>query len=329
MKILLVNLSEDENAYFKKRLKGHKVVSYDADLDPLSAKTFSDVEIIITYVATKYNRQMFNALKNLKMIATMSTGYDHIDIEEAKRKKIAVYNVPAYGTNSVAEHTFCLLLLVARRIKEAMSSTYLGSFRSSFFRGFELKDKVLGVIGTGHIGLQVIKIAKGFGMEILAYDKFPNKVLEKELGFKYVSLNTLYKRSDIITLHVPLNEDTRHMINARAISKMKRGVVLINTARGGLIDTYSLYEAIVSGRILGVGLDVLEEEEAFAKPNEFINNEYSSRLCVINELILKHKNVVISPHMAYNTNESHQRLLDTTVENIKNFLTGKKINKIV
>jgi D-lactate dehydrogenase len=317
-------------AYLKEQLPQH-TLSFTAQ--PLSNKTVSrakKADVIAVFIYSKIDEDLMCELPNVQMVATTSTGYDHID-----RKVIntmTVCNVPGYGQNTVAEHTFALLLAVARKLTLSKDKAHKGTVVHSQLTGIDLKDKILGVIGTGNIGSHVIKIAQGFDMKLLAYDTYKNTKLAKQYGFSYVPLKQLLKKSDVITLHAPLLPSTKHMINMNNIQDIKLGSILINTARGGLIETKALWTALNKKILRGAGLDVFEEECLFGKRQQNLHKKYprlcSKRLLGLQHKIMKLSNVVVTPHNAFNTKAALIRILDKTVANINAFLNKKPINKV-
>lgn len=206
-----------------------------------------------------------------------------------------------------------------------------GDFTCEGIQRFDLNGKVLGVLGTGRIERRVIKIAKGFGMEVLAYDRYPAKKMAEELGFQYIDFANLLQKSDIVTLHLPLNEETYHSLNKDKIDSMKKGAIVINTARGGLIETGALTEALLKGNLAGAGLDVLEEESLVREEAQLLlDNVPRERLATMlrTHILLRLKNVVITPHCAFNSKESLERLVNTTIANINSFIEGKPQNLV-
>jgi D-lactate dehydrogenase len=266
------------------------------------------------------------------MIATRSTGYDHIDLAYCRSAGITVCNVPVYGDNTVAEHTFALILALSRKVIQAHNRARTGNFSLAGLQGFDLRTRTIGVIGTGHIGVHVIRIARGFMMRVIAYDSRPDKRLADALDFEYVdTLDDLLAASDIVTLHAPFNAATQHMINAQNIYRMKAGALLINTARGGLIETDALLAALSSGHLGGAGLDVFEGETLIQEEKQLLSNEYDInelRTLVKNLALFRHENVIVTPHVAFNSREALERILLTTVQNILAFESGKPINVV-
>jgi D-lactate dehydrogenase len=272
-----------------------------------------------------------NNLPKLKLIATRSTGFDHIALDECQKRGISVANVPYYGENTVAEHTFALILSLSRNIHKSYTRTLRGNFSIEGLKGFDLKGKTIGVIGAGRIGLNVIKIAKGFGMNVFAYDVKPNKFLSEILGFQYVGLERLLKKSDIITIHIPHSSKTHHIINKDNIHIIKRGAILINTSRGACIDTEALIEALDEKILSGIGLDVLEGEELIKEEKQLLYDDAKvSTLAnlIKGHILLSRDNVVFTPHIAFYSQEALERILETTAENIKSFMEGKHYFKV-
>ena len=236
-KIAFFELEQWEKDYFIKKLRNCELTFIDDHLNEKNASQIKDADAIGVFIYSIVDKKILEKLPNLRLIATLSTGFDHIDSKECRKRKITVCNVPHYGENTVAEHTFALILNLTRKIHKAYERTIRGDFTIEGLRGIDLQGKTLGVIGAGSIGQHVIRIAKGFEMNVIAYDKFKSLKLAKNLGFKYVPFHRLLKNSDVISLHTPYNKSTHHLIDKKIISKMKKGVILINTARGGLMET--------------------------------------------------------------------------------------------
>ncbi|MCD6412604.1 MAG: hydroxyacid dehydrogenase, partial [Elusimicrobia bacterium] len=254
-----------------------------------------------------------------------------IDLKGCRKRKIVVCNVPSYGENTVAEHTFALILSLSRNVHKSYSRTMRSDFSIEGLRGFDIKGKVIGVIGVGHIGLHVIKIAKGFGMEVLAYDVNQDKFLAEVLGFKYTSLENLLRKSDIITLQVPYNKSTHHLINKDTIKAVKKGAILINTSRGGVVDTEVMIDALDKKILGGAGLDVLEGEELIKEEKQLLYDKKkikSLQNLVKDHILLRKDNVVFTPHIAFFSQEALERILETTIQNIVGFLSGRMQNTV-
>ena len=291
----------------------------------------ASAEILIPFIHSIIGRAELDMMPRLRLIATRSTGYDHIDLAYAKERGIAIANVPGYGENAVAEYTFALLLTLTRKVHIALTRTQHGDYTLEGLRGSDLYGKTLGVIGTGAIGIHVIRIAKGFGMQVLAYDVFPNRHFSEVLDFSYVSLAELLSRSDVVTLHAPATPETFHMLNRETLSQVKRGAFLINTARGSLIDVQALAWALDTGLLAGAGLDTLEGEEFLQHEEELLQEpgtEGKLKLLVQHHILQQRSNVVITPHIAFNTEEALHRILETTIENVQAFALGHPQNLV-
>lgn len=289
--------------------------------------------ILSVFVGSQITAEVLDRFPNLKLIATRSTGFDHIDIQEVKKRKILISNVPEYGSITVAEFAFALLLTLSRKIFPAYDQVLRkGSFSKENLRGFDLSGKTLGVIGTGQIGKHLIKIAKGFGMNIVAFDVRPDETFAEEIGFEYLELDELLNVSDIVSLHLPYNSKTHHIINKKNIGQMKKGAYIINTSRGGALETEALVGALKDGIIAGAGLDVLEAEIYMGNELALLKEKRSDAEMVEtvlnNHYLIDNPNVIITPHNAFNTKEAIERIFDTTVENIKYFANGEVKNGV-
>ncbi|PIQ73224.1 hydroxyacid dehydrogenase, partial [Candidatus Roizmanbacteria bacterium CG11_big_fil_rev_8_21_14_0_20_36_8] len=274
-------------------------------------------------------------LKNfpkLKHIATRSTGFDHIDTEYCSKRKITVSNVPEYGSNTVAEHTFALILSLTRKIYQSVSQAKRLNFNHKEIRGVDLHGKTLGIIGMGKIGVNVLRIAHGFGMNLIVNTRSRNDELREKYDFKYVDLDELLRSSDVISLHLPLFPETKHIINMDNLSLIKNGCYLINTARGGLVDTRTLIEGLNNNTFAGVALDVLEEEKELTEEAAILTQHFQKdanmETLVMDHYLINHPKVLITPHNAFNSIEALARIENTTIENIKAFLEGKDINLV-
>jgi D-lactate dehydrogenase len=332
--IAFFELEPWEKEYVKKKLKKHKLVFIDEKLTAETASKAKDADAVAVFIYSKVGKEALAKLPKVKLITTMSTGFDHIDLQACKGKKCLVCNVPTYGDITVAEHTFALMLAVSRKIVQAVETTRSGSFEFEGLIGTDLKGKTLGVVGTGKIGRNVAHIGgEGFGMKVIAFDLFPNPVLAKECGFTYVPFDKLLSESDVITFHVPLTKETTHMLNKKNLSKVKKGAILINTSRGAVIETGAILEGVVKGIFSGVGLDVIEEEgimkdelELLSKPSKETKVDY--RTLLEEHVLVEQPNVIITPHSAFYSKEALMRIIDTTIENIEGFLSKKPVNVI-
>lgn len=305
------------------------------NISPEQYEQIKDAEVISVFVHTalRMNNLSLDRYPHLKLIATRSTGYDHIDLDYCQKRGIAVVHVPKYGESTVAEFAFGALLALNRHILQARTDMKNNFVRMNEYIGFDLYGHTIGIIGTGSIGRHMAKLAKGFGMEILAYDPYPNDEIRRIFGLKYVSLDKLYEKADIISLHAPATKENYHMLNDTAFQKMKKGVIIVNTARGSLIDPEALYRAIVSHKVGGAALDVLENEDFIIHddiilksqdiPKEFAMNT------IVNARLMQLKNVLITPHIAFNSIDAVHRILNTTLDNINAFCRGRVKNSVL
>ncbi|MBA2285134.1 MAG: hydroxyacid dehydrogenase [Ktedonobacteraceae bacterium] len=332
-KTLITEANDEERQYLSQALDERLTLTIAPGLlSEIDAQNLGEVEILVPFIHSKIGAAQMDLMPHLKLIATRSTGYDHIDLKTATERGIAVSNVPGYGENAVAEHTFALMLALSRKILPASARTQRGNYTLEGLRGFDLYGKTLGVIGAGAIGLHVIRIAKGFGMNVLTYDVVQNRLLAEILGFRYTSLDELLSQSDIITLHAPSIPATYHIINRETLAKMKPHALLINTARGSLVDTEALAWALDRGILGGAGLDTLEGEEFLQNEEELLQEagaEEKLKVLLRNHILQRRENVVMTPHIAFNTDEALRRILDTTIENIQAFLAGTPEHLVV
>lgn len=336
MKILLAEVRrkcadlEWEGQFLREKLQNHECIFFDGLAEDYPAD-MSGVEVLSTFIHSQVNAELLDRMPDLKLVVTRSTGYNHIDLGECEKRNIVVTNVPSYGENTVAEYAFALLLAVIRQTYEAYDRAIRGNYSLEGLMGLDLEGKTLGVIGGGKIGIHAIRIGVGFGMKVVCYDVKPNEDLAKENVFEYVELDELLAISDFITLHVPLIPPTMHMINDEAFAKMKDGVVLINTSRGGVVDTEAMVTALNSGKLAGAGLDVLEGEEWLSEQLGLAPEEKDAeklRDALQNHILMDHPNVVVTFHNAFNTKEGRTRIMETTVENINGFVNGKMVNEV-
>lgn len=330
MRIGFFNLTPQQKEYFQQELAEYELNFSDELLSDSSLSNQTNFDIISVFTKSNLTKKVIDNFPGLKMIALRSTGFDNVDLDYAKEKNIVVSNVPAYGAHTVAEFTFGLILSLSRKIPQAIAKVKSEvEFNHEGLKGFELYGKTLGVIGTGKIGANVVKIAKGFGMIILAYDAYPNEQLAKTFEFSYIPLEELLKDADIVTIHVPANPQTRYLINKDNISNMKKGALLINTARGDVVETGALYKAISDGRILGAGLDVLEGETNLNKDLTKEELEPTVMKNILeNSYLIRNPSVYVTPHTAFYTTEAEAAIMQTTIENIQGFTAGSPKNVV-
>ncbi len=320
-----------EKTYLKRKLRGNSLRFFD---EPVSNETMSeakDSDIISVFIYSKINKDVLKRFTRLKSIVTRSTGFDHIDIKECNKKGVTVCNVPYYGENTVAEHTFALILSLSRNVHKSYLRTLMDDFSIEGLTGFDLKDKTIGIVGGGHIGLHVARIAKSFGMNVLVYDINKQKFLSEVMGFDYTDLENLLEKSDIVSLHLPYSEKTQRLMDKKNIRKMKKGSILVNTSRGGIVDTNALLDALEDKHLSGAGLDVIEGEELIKEEKELLHksrNPNKWKIIVRDHRIFRMDNVVFTPHNAFNSKEALIRILDTTIEDIRSYTDGHPINAV-
>lgn len=305
---------------------GFNIKYFRFHLTPDNILLASGFDVVVLFVNDTVDSGMINLLSNykVKLIALRSAGFNNIDLKAAQ-DKIRVVRVPAYSPYSIAEHTIALMLTLNRKIHRAYFRTRDSNFTLNGLLGFDMYGKMAGVIGTGRIGKALIRILSGFGMNILAFDKYQDKDFAKETGCEYVEIDDIYHKSDIISLNCPLTKETEFMINAGSISKMKPGVMLINTGRGKLIKTSDLINGLKSGIIGSAGLDVYEEESGFFfedLSDRVLSDDILARLLTFN-------NVIITSHQGFFTREALHNIAETTLDNINDFFSGKKLENEV
>lgn len=314
MNIVFFEVAADEQKFFKSKFPKDSLTFFSGPIQDVDTRKFAKAECLCVFIHSKVTVSIIEKLPRLKLIVTRSTGFDHVAMSS-----VPVANVPFYGENTVAEHTFGLILSLSRNIHKSHLRTQLNDFTIAGLRGFDLKDKTLGVLGVGHIGLHVIRIAKGFGMHVNAFDLHKDQFISELLHYKYSDIDTILKTSDIITLHMPYNKETHHFLDKKRLSMLKKGAIVINTARGGLIDTDALYDLLQKGHIGGAGLDVIEGEEYIFEEQELLaSKKHSEKLQSIfrNKKMFTLENVIFTPHNAFNSSEAVLRILESTCENI-------------
>jgi len=309
-KIFFFEVEDDDKKKVKDRFP--KAQIFDQNINQIkNSDDYQNAEIICVFIYSKLSKDVLQKMKNLKLIITRSVGYDHIDLEICKALGIKVCNVPDYGSHVIAEHVFALLLSGLRHIDEADKRVEVkNNFNFHGLRGMALQGKTIGIIGVGKIGVNVARIASsGFLMNVLAYA--PHQDQEKALRnhFKYVDLDQIWSESDIISLHCPLLDSTKHLINKNVISKMKDGVIIVNTSRGGIINTSDLVIGIKSGKISNVFLDVLEHEKELEKDKELIEIP----------------GVITTPHIAFYADDSMNRMYNEAMDSIFRYLEDEEL----
>jgi D-lactate dehydrogenase len=339
-KMCFVEVEEEARAFFDEVFARHEVSFVDR-LDEVP----EDIEVLSVFITEKIDGAFLDDHPRVRLIATRSTGCDHIDLDACEQHGVTVVNVARYGENTVAEHTFALILALSRRLRDSEEAVRTGRFTRERLRGFDLRGRTLGVVGAGRVGLHVIRIGIGFGMRVLAYDEAPHPFYSELLDFRYTTFEELMGESHVVTLHVPLTRSTRHMINRNTLASCRPGLLLINTARGGLIDPGALIEALDSGNVAGVGLDVVEDERVFrGGATRILSQNIAERVrsaagtvaretsaqrvaefskLVAHNRLLNRPEVVLTPHVAFNSYEAMERLNKLTVENINKYLEAR------
>jgi D-lactate dehydrogenase len=312
--------SYDESSFNKVNQKyGYDIKYFKGHLNINNVTLTKGMDVACIFVNAVADAPVIDELvaNGVKLIALRCAGYNNVDLN-ATRDRIKVVRVPAYSPYAVAEHTLALMLTLNRKTHRAYNRTREGNFALSGLMGFDMYGKTAGIIGTGKIAKILIKTLRSMGMEILAYDLFPDNDFAAREGIKYVSLDELYANSDIISLHCPLTKETEYIINDEAIAKMKNGVMKINTGRGKLIDTQALIKGLKSKKIGSAGLDVYEEESEYFfedRSNRVMDDDVLARLLSFN-------NVVVTSHQAFFTQEALENIAETTLKNIRTLLKG-------
>ncbi|OGZ53448.1 MAG: hypothetical protein A3B25_02980 [Candidatus Ryanbacteria bacterium RIFCSPLOWO2_01_FULL_48_26] len=333
MRTAFFEIEDWEEKIIRDQLPNENVFLSSDKVTSLRLPDTRDFEILSVFVDSRIDKTVLEYFPNLKLVTTRSTGYDHIDIAECKKRGIAVAYVPGYGDNTVAEFAFGLILNLTRKIYQGIDQIKkTGSFAIAGLRGVDLQGKTIGIVGTGKIGREMIKIANGFSMKIIAFDPYPDENFAKEQGIRYVGLEELLSNANIISLHCPYNEKTRHLINQGNVGLIKKGAYLVNTARGGIVETQALIDGLEGGILAGVGIDVIEEEGETKDELHLLRlghpKEEELKVILQNHILMHMPNVLITPHNAFNSQEALERILKTTLDNIRGFLDGKPVNLV-
>lgn len=315
MKSICYSTKEFERPFIEKANNGkHDITLATVALSATTTEMARGHEAIMIFAGDDASAPVIEKLHELgiKYIALRSAGYDNVNLEKAHALGLWVANVPAYSPYAIAEHSVMLMLALNRKLVSTHARVQLKNFSLNGLVGFDMNGKTAGIIGTGRIGSVTARILNGFGCRLLAYDLHRNEELVSKYDLEYTSLDNLLERSDIISIYTPLNATTRHLINKERIAKMKHGVLLINTSRGGIVDTAAVIEALKSGKIAYAGLDVYENEKGlffYDRSGEVLQDEMLARLMAFN-------NVIITPHQAFLTNEALGNIADTTIYNL-------------
>ena len=325
MKILFYDIRKIEFEYLTQNMPSSLepyFINYPLNETTYIDEKMIDCEALSVFVSSTLNKDVLEKFKNLKYIFLRSAGYSNVDLAYCKNNNILIFNAPQYGPSSVAEYAFSLILNLSKRIDESKNALLSGEIDANNLIGIELKNKIIGIIGLGSIGRKILNIAHGFNMEVLAYD------IEQKGAYNYVELDELLEKSDFITINCPLTPQTKHLINKDSFSKMKKSAILVNVARGEIVDTKELYLALINKKIKGAALDVIECEEilcnSYLKCEKYKNIKISClKKYLFIQKLLKLPNVIITPHNAYNTYEANVRILKTTLFNIKQILNNE------
>lgn len=329
MKIALFDVKPYDREFFERWNKKYNasITYFEERLSVNNAVLTKYYDVVCVFVNDDVNEKVLSILsKNgIRLLALRSAGYNNVDFKAAKKYGIRVVRVPAYSPYAVAEHALALIMTLNRKIHKAYSRTRDGNFTLNGLLGTDLHGKTAGIIGTGRIAKILIGILKGLGMNVLGYDKFPDEKAAKEIGYTYVTLDELYKESDIISLHCPLTPETMYLINYNSIKKMKDGVMIINTGRGKLIDTSMLIEGLKDKKISAAGLDVYEEEESYFFEDDsadVLQDDVLARLLTFN-------NVIVTSHQAFFTREALDGIVETTFNNILEYHNKQELTNEV
>ncbi len=331
MKMLFFDFRESEKEFFNNNSLNDFDIEFIKEplneLSVLSEEQLEQTDVISVFISSNVTENVIKKFKNLRIITTRSTGYNHIDLKYCTQKNIAVFNVANYGESSVAQFTFMLILSLVRNLIPAYIDIQRSMVNHPSYEGRDINKLSIGILGCGSIGASVAKIADFFGMQVYVCSYEKNKEISNFA--QYVSVDEMLAKSDIISLHLPYSAETHHIINEESFSKMKDGVYIINTARGELLDIVALYNNLLSGHVKGAALDVVECENVAVSNNPLCED---SSNCVAKALIiqklLSRPDVIITPHIAYNTKESVETILKTTFNSIRDFSKGLHTNQL-
>lgn len=328
MKIAIFSIFSFDKPFLEKYKGGnHELVFFQEQLSKATVHLTKGFDAVSVFTSDTANEEVLQMLhtNGVKYIATRSVGYDHVDIQSAAALNIKVANVPAYSPYAIAEHTVALILALNRKLVVADSRVKSHNFSLGGLTGFDLNGKTVGIVGTGKIGAVLTKILHGFGCHLVGYDKEHNTQLETNYGLRYTSLDEVCAQADIISLNLPLNSGTKYLVNEKQIALMKNGVMLINTARGGIVHTQSVINGLKSGKIGSFGMDVYENEKGLF----FYDFSHSVLADDTLALLTTYSNVLITAHQAFLTNEALEGIAQTTMNTMDQWSAqGKSINDI-
>ena len=323
-RVIFFDIKDYDKEFFKKYGKDYdfEMTFLQVRLSEETAHLTKGYDVVCAFTNDDINKETIDLISEngIKLLAMRCAGFNNVSLKDI-HNRFKVVRVPAYSPHAIAEYTVGLILAINRKIHKAYVRTREGNFSINGLMGIDLYQKTAGIIGTGKIGQILIKMLKGFDMNVIAYDPFPNQKNADELGFKYVNLDELYAEADVISLNCPLTKETKYMINRRSMLKMKDGVMIVNTGRGALIDSVDLVEALKDKKVGAAALDVYEEEEEYFfedKSSQVIEDDILGRL-------LSFHNVLMTSHQAYFTKEAVEAITVTTLNNIKAFVEGKEL----
>lgn len=334
-KILFFDVADYEVEFLKRACEGK--FQYQLIKESLNSlfnptKEQEEAQIISCFTTSRVPNEILEKFKNLELIALRSVGFNHIDIDYCRKNNIFVENTPNYGNMTVAEFALALLLDVTRKVTYSANNLKNSIVDVKCTIGMEIFGKTIGIIGLGAIGAEMARLSHGIGLKILGYDLKEKEDLKQKYGVQYTDFETLVKNSDFISLHSPLTKDNFHMFDKEIFAIMKPSSILINTARGELVDTQALYNALSEKKIAGAGLDVLESEDTLTDVEYLVDigrmSPQALQKTVLNNRLMKLDNVIITPHIAYDTNEAINRILNTAIDNINAFVEGKIQNNV-
>lgn len=333
-KLTFFNVDEKEQAVLLNAFDGEKTFELSFRQESLNVHTGTiakDAEGIGIFIQSQITQEVLDLLPQLRIVATMSTGFDHIDQEACKARNITVCNVPAYGDNTVAEYAFGLIIALARKLKPTFERVERGFFSRTGLMGMDIKGKTLGLVGTGRIGSHMARLGWAFGMKVIACDVKPNATLAEKFEVTFLSLEEVLQQADVISLHVPYLPSTHHLINAERLRLIRPTAILVNTARGKVVDTKAVSVALREGRLGGVALDTFEGEEVWIE-EEFLKRDDLAAITLREAMesfsIMRSERAILTPHNAFNTREALERILITSAQNVKAYFSGSPQNVV-
>lgn len=332
-KIAFFEISAIEKSAFERYFHGPKysLLFFSERIEEVPIYSYKDVDIISIFNASRIDNHVLSNAPKLKFIAVRSTGVDSVSLKDCKKHGVAVANVPGYGETTVAEYAIMLMLMASHKMPLVQEAVESGQINYKKLMGHTLHGKTIGIIGAGRVGMAVARIAKAMGMHIAAYDPYPNEEAAKQVGLSFTKLEDLLRGSDIISLHVALSPATKHMINKETLAMMRSDSLLVNTARGGIVNTIDLIEALQNGTIAGAALDCVEGEQAIdvdVETDLLLGRKVNENAVVGLDILSKMKNVILSPHNAFNSSEALYILRKTTAQNIHCFISKNPQNLV-